>query len=127
MKRYSMEAKVNEIGEFLPDGRTVNQSIHMGGSYNVLQVSTDGLFDTVFSHVAEANDEPEDIFWGLVFTSNPENAKHLRVCVRSCAKGSFFPDCLSEFQKPEKLWDGCYRVKSLNNTYMRTYYLRVHP
>ncbi|MBQ3407747.1 MAG: hypothetical protein IJH12_00900 [Clostridia bacterium] len=123
MKGYSMEVKVEAIGNLLPDGRVIDQVVQIGGTYSVLQVNVDGEVDTVFAHAFEAKDEPENVFWGLCFTNNPENAKRLHVCVRSCAEDGFFPDTISEFQMPEKLWDGCYKIQSLT----KTYYVKIHP
>ena len=119
-----MDIEVQEIGNELPDGRVVVEALPIGGSYAVIHTSLNGSEDTVFAHNTNEDDTCDSVFLGLCFNPNVEEAKRLNVCVRSCIPGSrFSPIVLYDFQKPEKIWEGLYKVETLG----KTYYVKLHP
>jgi len=123
MKGYSMDVEVQELGNELPDGRVIVEALPIVGGYSVIRASVNGIEDTAFAHNAEGNDAFDNIFLGLCFNSNVEVAKHLNICVRSCVPGSSFcPTVLHDFQKPEKIWEGLYKVETLD----KTFYVKTH-
>lgn len=122
MKGFSMDVEIQELGNKLPDGRAIEDVFKISDSYYLIHTSINGQKDTVFVHTLQEDNEPT-IFIGLCFNPNIETVKRLNLCVRSCMPNSkYSPEVLFDFHPPVKIWEGCYKVETLD----KTFYVKTH-
>ena len=110
MRGYSMDVEVRELSTELPDGRTIQKVYSINEDFNAVRVYINEKEDTVFTHEKIVQGTPTT-YIGLCFNPDILNAKRLNLCVRNCTNGSnSSPKVLFEFEKPEKIWEGFYKV-----------------
>ncbi len=122
MKGFSMDVEIKELGDKLPDGRAIEDVCEIGDGHYLIRASINGQEDTVFAHTLQKCNVPT-VFIGLCFNPNIEMVKRLNLCVRCCTSNSkYSPEVLFDFHSPEKIWEGCYKVTTLN----KTFYVKTH-
>lgn len=123
MRGFSMDVEIQELGDKLPDGRAIEDVFVISEEgYHLIRASINGKEDTVFTHTLQRDDKPT-VFIGLCFNPNIETARRLNLCVRSCTLDSkYSPEVLFDFHPPIKIWDGCYKVETLD----KTFYVKTH-
>ena len=117
MRGFSMDVETLELESKLPDGRNIEDIYPIDDDHHIVYVSLNGMVDTVFTHSPKSADKP-NVFIGLCFNTNIETARRLNLCVRSyVADSNYGPEVLFDFQTPEKIWDRCYKIETLNKTF----------